>query len=237
VYKHFGREVVASLLGFAAEDPRTEKVYLKVYKSFMEAIDGIDNGVNQYDCSTPARYENHTGLSSRVGTFNPKWNEEATPALSNAQFAKASELAGSEFADTVRYVGLTWLPGRVPVEAALAARHSVHPSGLIFRLPSYAPWKEHLYELEAELGLDPKPLFCLYQDEKGNWRVQAISTAPGSFDNRRGLPTAWRGLRDEELSQASGIPGGIFVHAAGFIGGFKTEEGATAMAVAALTMD
>lgn len=29
----------------------------------------------------------------------------------------------------------------------------------------------------------------------------------------------WRGIRDEKLSEVSGIPGGIFVHASGFIGG------------------
>ena len=29
----------------------------------------------------------------------------------------------------------------------------------------------------------------------------------------------WRGIRDEKLSEISGIAGGIFVHASGFIGG------------------
>lgn len=40
-----------------------------------------------------------------------------------------------------------------------------------------------------------------------------------SFESRKALPEAWRGLRDEELSKASGIEGGIFIHASGFIGG------------------
>jgi hypothetical protein len=33
----------------------------------------------------------------------------------------------------------------------------------------------------------------------------------------------WRALRDELLSEASGVPGGIFVHANGFIGGHSTR--------------
>ena len=33
------------------------------------------------------------------------------------------------------------------------------------------------------------------------------------------MRTRWRGLRDNELSEKSGIPGCIFVHASGFIGG------------------
>ena len=48
VYKHFGREIIASELGLAEADPTLEKIYLKVYKQFMEALDGIDNGVNQW---------------------------------------------------------------------------------------------------------------------------------------------------------------------------------------------
>lgn len=39
-----------------------------------------------------------------------------------------------------------------------------------------------------------------------------------------------RGLRDEALSEACGVPGCVFVHASGFIGGNATYEGALAMA-------
>ena len=44
-------------------------------------------------------------------------------------------------------------------------------------------------------------------------------------------------MRDAELDKVSGIDGCIFVHAAGFIGGNKTYEGALAMAAKALEMD
>lgn len=72
------------------------------------------------------------------------------------------------------------------------------------------------------------------QDERSNWRIQAVSKSPGSFENRLSLPAAWQGLRDEELSKVSGIPGGVFVHASGFIGGNKTHDGVLAMAKGAL---
>ncbi|KAK6016189.1 hypothetical protein OSTOST_13652, partial [Ostertagia ostertagi] len=48
------------------------------------------------------------------------------------------------------------------------------------------------------------------------------------------LPKSWRGLRDAELSDVSGIPGCIFVHTTGFIGGNETLEGALSMARKAL---
>jgi uncharacterized UPF0160 family protein len=62
--------------------------------------------------------------------------------------------------------------------------------------------------------------YIIYPDETAsNWRVQAVPVSPDSFESRRPLPDKLRGLRDEELSAASGIPGCIFIHASGFIGG------------------
>jgi uncharacterized UPF0160 family protein len=52
---------------------------------------------------------------------------------------------------------------------------------------------------------------------------------------RRGIREQWRGVRDEELSELSGVPGCIFVHASGFIGGNRTFEGALQMAIRSLS--
>ena len=237
VYKHFGREIVASVLALPETDPSVEKIYLKTYKTFVEAVDAVDNGVNMFDTDAPAKYENNTGLSARVGKLNPAWNEPQDPEIQLAQFRKAMEMAGSEFVAAVKYYGLSWLPARKHVEEALAAAADAHPSGKIIKLPCYCPWKEHLFELEEEKGADPKPLYALYEDDKGAWRIQAIPLTPSSFENRKPLPAAWRGVRDAELDKVSGIDGCIFVHAAGFIGGNKTYEGALAMAAKALEMD
>ena len=35
------------------------------------------------------------------------------------------------------------------------------PSGLIMRLNTYSPWKDHLYSLEKELGVEKPILYCL----------------------------------------------------------------------------
>lgn len=65
-----------------------------------------------------------------------------------------------------------------------------------------------------------KAIYIVYPDETAkNWRVQAVPVSPESFESRKALPEAWRGLRDEELSKVSNIAGGIFIHASGFIGG------------------
>jgi uncharacterized UPF0160 family protein len=51
------------------------------------------------------------------------------------------------------------------------------------------------------------------------------------------MPEAWRGLRDEALSEVAGIPGCVFVHASGFIGGNATYDGALAMAKKAVAAE
>lgn len=82
--------------------------------------------------------------------------------------------------------------------------------------------QEHLFDLETELQLtEPeKPVYIIYPDETGgNWRIQAVPISPDSFISRKPLPEPWRGVRDDALSQVTGVPGGIFVHASGFIGG------------------
>ena len=133
-----------------------------------------------------------------------------------------------------------WLPARATVKAAYDARHGVHESGKIMELSGGGvPWKEHLYALEKEVsgksgeeGAE-KVLFVLYPEgvEPGSkWRVQAVSKGMDSFENRRGLREEWRGMRDQELAGKSGIRGCVFVHAAGFIGGNESREGALEMA-------
>lgn len=99
--------------------------------------------------------------------------------------------------------------------------------------------QEHLFELELELAVpvNAQPFYVIYPDETGgNWRVQAVSVSPESFESRKALPEPWRGVRDDELSQVAGIEGCVFVHASGFIGGNKTKEGALEMAKRAVHM-
>ena len=49
VYFHFGRDIVSGMLELPADDAITTTIYHKVYENFIEEIDGIDNGIDQYD--------------------------------------------------------------------------------------------------------------------------------------------------------------------------------------------
>ncbi|KAM3242944.1 hypothetical protein ACQJBY_055123 [Aegilops geniculata] len=236
VYKHFGKEIIAKELQLNEDHEDVHRVYLAIYKSFVEALDAIDNGINQYDTEQTPKYVNNTHLSSRVGRLNPDWTDpDQSPEKENAAFQKAMALAGSEFMESVRFHVKSWLPARSIVMECLLSRGNVDPSGEIMVLDRFCPWKLHLFELEEELKTDPLTKYVLYEDERSKgWRVQAVSVAPDRFESRKALPEKWRGMRDDELSKETGIPGCVFIHMSGFIGGNKTYEGALEMARAAL---
>ncbi|KAJ3019854.1 hypothetical protein HKX48_001683 [Thoreauomyces humboldtii] len=237
VYKHFGRRVVAQILGWEDSNPSLSIVYQKIYDDFVLAFDGIDNGVSQYDASLKPKYRDSTNASSRVGKLNPWWNEKNVDY--QERFMKAVAMVGAEFQDRVKYVALAWLPGRELVVKALADRKAHDADGRIIVLEQFCPWKEHLHILEAEqkIAEENKALYVLYEDDTAKqWRIQAVSVTPESFQSRKPLPEPWRGIRDQALSDLTGIPGGVFVHASGFIGGNQTKEGAMRMAQSALTM-
>lgn len=227
VYLHFGEEVIRLTLDLSPDDPNIKVIYNKVYDNFMEEVDAIDNGIDQTE--EKPRYVVSTNLSSRVGHLNPSWNDEDQDTESG--FKKAVALTGKEFLDRVNFYGKVWLPARSVVEAALKERFDVDACGEIIAFPrGGCPWKEHLFDLEKSLELDLQIKYVLYPDNSGAWRIQCVPLNRHSFDNRLSLPEKWRGVRDNALSEITGIYSCIFVHASGFIGGNKSKEGALQMA-------
>lgn len=227
VYLHFGRRVLAQLTGLQPEDRQLEVLYDKLYVNLVEEVDAVDNGISQYDGEP--RYAVSTTLSARVGHLNPRWNSSSQDTEEG--FQKALALVGAEFLDRVDFYQNSWLPARVVVEEAVRMRNQVDPSGevLVFSQGG-CPWKEHLFTLEKELEVETPIKFILYPDQNGQWRVQCVPAGLHTFQNRLSLLEEWRGVRDQALSELSGIPGCIFVHAGGFIGGNRTKEGALEMA-------
>lgn len=234
VYKHFGREIIETVAqgcGMQLEADMVERMFHKVYEGFIEHIDGIDNGQDAF--SGDKIYNVSTHLSARVGSLNPAWNEEQSTEHEMRQFAEAVALTTLEFAEHVGGLLTVWLPARAVVERGVAGRMQVDASGAIVRVDTSCPWKSHLYQLEAE-GKDGLAVgqvkYVLYEDSGGSWRVQCVPVDEASFQSRHPLPEKVRGVRDDALSALWGIPGCIFVHASGFIGGNKTYEGALEMA-------
>ena len=247
VYMHFGREIIARRLAQPEDSEQVGMVWRKIYESFVEALDAHDNGISVYD---PAALEaagvekkfSNGGftLGAMVGRLNPNWNDPVpkdpvdAQAAEDARFELASERIGEEFDRDLDYFTRAWLPAREVVAEAFSTRQEFDSEGRILVLKGQsAPWKDHLYTLEKELPEVGKVLYVLYPEKPApdaKWRVQCVPESKDSFQSRKPLPEAWRGFRDEELDRISGVSGSVFVHAAGFIGGNKTFEGALAMA-------
>ncbi|XP_046743042.1 MYG1 exonuclease isoform X2 [Diprion similis] len=228
IYCHFGDEIIKTLVPEVTDDHDRSSIFKRVYETFMQEVDAIDNGVPMFD-GEPL-YSISTNLSKRVARLNPPWNG---PELDvDGQFEKAAALTGEEFTYFVQYAARVWWPARSIVKDAILRRFEIHPSGEIIELSTSLPWKEHLYELEEELGVKELIKYAIFQS--GNYRVQCVPVQSTSFVCRMFLPEAWAGMRDEKLCDVSGIADCVFVHSVRFIGGHKTRAGALAMAVKAL---
>uniref|UniRef100_F6ZCS4 Uncharacterized protein n=1 Tax=Ciona intestinalis TaxID=7719 RepID=F6ZCS4_CIOIN len=232
VYCHYGEEILKLLLGEEGSDEKIVSViYDKVYEKFVHEIDAIDNGVDQFDGE--ARYHISTNISSRVGHLNPSWNEKRKNE--NKSFEVAMAMVGKEFEDRIHGYVTSWLPARDIVVKAIKQRHQISDQGQILLLDQYCPWKEHLFTLEDEEFVPNGEIkYVLYEDNAQKWRIQCVPAGRNTFENRLSILAEWRGLRDEELSKLSGIPGCVFVHASGFIGGNATRDGVLQMAMKCL---
>ncbi|XP_077286226.1 MYG1 protein-like isoform X2 [Arctopsyche grandis] len=229
IYAHFGEQVIRQKTDLP--DEAIKVIYEKMYEYFVQEIDAIDNGI--MICDGEPKYRITTNLSSRIGTLNPRWNSPPSTKSTETVFEEAMDIVGKEFLETLDYYSNSWWPAKYIVKQSLEKRSSVHSSGKIVELDSFVPWKEHLFDLEKELGLEGDIIYVIYQD-KSQWRVICVPNAPNSFICRKFLREEWRGVRDEDLSKISGIPGCVFCHSTGFIGGNATREGALQMAVKSL---
>lgn len=155
VYKHFGKDILKSVLSnineFSSIDEKVIEVfYRKIYHDFIEHIDAIDNGISVSD-STP-KYFISTTLSNRVGQLNPAWNEEQSNDIYNKRFQDAMILTVSEYLSRVYELAFSWWPARSIVKDAFETRLDINSFGKVLVLECYCPWKDHLFEIETEVN-------------------------------------------------------------------------------------
>ncbi|KAJ5071770.1 metal dependent hydrolase - related [Anaeramoeba ignava] len=244
VYRHYGKRVIQQLIQdkldlIKDETKRSEfldKTYRKVYKFFIESIDGNDNGISQFDCDLSPKYLDHTSLSSRIKRLNPGWSEDES--LVDERFEKASQLAGAEFLEAVHHISTFEVPMKNVVLEAIEENLKKDPKKEILELPRFLPLNNVLLKFEKKLNIEGQFKFIIWKRDPDNtWQVKAVRKSLEGYGDRVDIVKEWRGLRNEELGKISGIPDAVFVHSSGFLGVCETKEGAMKMANESIKRD
>ncbi|MGM0628937.1 MAG: MYG1 family protein [Patescibacteria group bacterium] len=95
-------------------------------------------------------------------------------------------------------------------------------------LDDYYPWKDAAVE-HSDL------LFMIYPSSQGDsWHVQGVPSERGSMDTRLSFPEEWRGKRESEIPDVTGVEDALFCHKAGFLAVARSKEGALDLAYKAL---
>ncbi len=71
-----------------------------------------------------------------------------------------------------------------------------------------------------------EPLVFAFPDLRGGWSAKVVPIHGQTYNSRISFPESWRGLRDEEMAKASGVPDAIFCHNSGFLAVAKSKAGA-----------
>lgn len=183
-------------------------VYYKIDQEIIAPIDAVDNGVDGY----------YSPITDIIRAYNPTWEDESQET-ENKQFLKAVKTAREFLLNKIRfYNGLN--------KAKSIIDNGEVIDGNILVLPRFAPWQRYVTSDNKYNEI----LYVIFPDKSGAWRVQAVPPSPESFNMRKPLPEKWRGLREEELKEVTGIGTAIFCHPAGFIAGCQTKDDAIKLA-------
>lgn len=99
-------------------------------------------------------------------------------------------------------------------------------NSVLIEFPHHVSWKSTYF---ANDGVNHPTEFIMYPTMYNTWQISAIPPTEHSFAQKRSFPKEWAGLRDDALSQVTGVPS-VFCHKNRFIAVFHTREAAlTAM--------
>ena len=162
IYKHFGKEVLKNLIDTQIlkdldnynmkidifDENFINAIYMKLYDTFIQTVDAIDNGVGQFPKdafggkNVEPNYSLNTGLESRIARLNPTWTEKNPNET--IRFHEAMNLADDELISQIKYLITSWWPARPIVQEAINKRFEISKTGEIIKLERPCPWEDHL---------------------------------------------------------------------------------------------
>lgn len=207
IWRDFGIDAIRTLLPEAGETI-AEKVWRSLDDGLIRDIDLMDNGA-----TTPM--PGH--FSTVIEAWNPTFVEDSRDE--NEAFFAAADLASAVI---VRTCARAYAQALSLELIADAARSAVDPAILL--LERRVPWEDAVFEL----GLSQ--ILYVVRPAGRDWTCSAVPPEKGSFAQRRPLPDAWAGLRDEALAAITNVPDASFCHPARFVCGARSRDGALALA-------
>ena len=205
IWKEYGPAIVADSMA-------PEFVWNYIDEHLIQGIDAIDNGVGE----NPDKLMT---LSAAISGFNPTWDSDIN---ADEVFIKATE-----FATAILNNALATAISIAKAEAIVEDAIEKSEEGIMI-LEQYAPWDTYVFNSNNQKAKDI--LFVVFPSNRGGYMWQCVPDQLGSFGQRKTVPETWKGLRDKELQEATGVADAVFCHQAGFCGSAESLEGAIAMA-------
>ena len=225
VWKHLGKNILINILKgnnlYEQNENHIDEIIKKIYLNFICMVDAKDNGINAYPSDIEPKYLDNTGFSSRIARLNPEWNIENVDV--NSRFKKAWDIAEDEFYYQLMPIANSYFIAYDIVENSIKKSIDNKNCDYII-LDQYCPWKQILFEIEKKLKIEGKIKFVLLENQNHEFIVNTVPISLGNFEFRKGIVKSWRGLREKELEEKSGLKGMIFVHVSGFICFTKSLE-------------
>lgn len=214
VWKKFGEQLCGS-----------KEVALYLDKKIVQSVDAGDNGIDISKAIFSEVFPYTIG--SIINSYRPTWKE--TEKDLNDEFENVVEFAKSVLEREIEI-----------------ASHIIEAQKIVGEYYKNAEDKR-LIILDNEndsFGREivggklleySEPIYAVtYRPDAGNWQTVAINKSQNTFEARKSLPEAWRGLRDEELSKVTGLDDVVFCHRTGFMCVSKSKESAIKLAKMAL---
>ena len=201
-----------------------QKYGLEICQGNQDVANAVDAGlvstIDAIDCGHVKGVSDGISLSQTIGMFNPTWQEDSH---FDSCFDEAVDFAARML---TRFIAAA--NGGISAKAIVAKAIDDAEDPRVIVLEKYTPWKRTVHALSTEA------LYMVYPSQTGQWRIQTVPVEPGSFEDRKSLPTQWAGLSDKALKDVTGIDDAMFCHNGLFIAGAESFESTMKMASIAL---
>lgn len=212
IWRDYGRKALEAFVP-GIEADAVEMVWRDIDAGIILSIDQADNGV----ASTSPGH-----MSLLIEAFNPTWD---FPQSFDDAFAEAADFARGIL---VRSCRQAHAEAQAMAFVMAAARKAKDPRVIV--LDRKLPWEKAVFEGGLE-----NLLFVIYPNEDAtSWYCRTVPPEPNSFGQRLSLPETWRGLQEEDFSEAARIPDGVFCHPSGFICGARSQASTLRLAEQAI---